>query len=307
LEDLLAQAATRAEAGDTTSAVPVFQRIAAGRFPAGTRRRAVLELGAYAPAELLEFVAQLRTDPEIGSAAEQACVAMAARQPDPDKARETLRAAVAATRHEEAASEAAAHLATRGDDIGELARARGYVLDWELLGPIPVETPGDSEEPPFGLDRGDPPRRVITGGVEYAWAATRATGLPAVLDLPDTRHGRIFALARVPASAWIPATAVVRYTGGDARLWHNGRLLVRESARESALAAGAMDCTLAPGINRFVVELVHKAGPWNFSLQLAGRGGKPLDVSLLALPDDGARGAGVRVEALLPVLEDAAP
>lgn len=307
LDDLLSLAEQRAAEGGTDDALPLFQRIASGRHPAAARRRAVHGLGRHAPPELASFVAQLRGDADIGGAADRAYVAITGREPDPEKARAALHAMATASPNEKAAAEAAALLAGDGEDIGALARARGYVLDWELLGPIPEDAFGNAGDPPFDVGRADPPRRISAGGEEYVWTEARAAGLPASVELPDSENHRVYALARVPAPAWIPATVVLRHAGANARLWFNGRLLMQGSADEALPAARALDFTLVPGINRFVVELVHRESPWSFSLQLAGRGGKPLDVSLLALPDDGARGAGVRVETLRPILEDGAP
>jgi hypothetical protein len=308
LDDYLSLAEWNGETGNEEAAVRMFITILDGPLPPEAHLRALRGIEALGGPALIDYVEPLLHNPALEDAAARTLVALNARIPDDDGRAQALEQLARDTKHPDAAALAALALESEGGEVMDIARARGYLMEWEVLGPLPRLQPDGFDDPPFDLAQNRPPRLIVVDDQEYSWNIHTATGIPAVVMLEPMASARAYAVAEAPVRDWLPVQIYVACTGGG-RLWING-----ESVWQ-ALGTGLdprdaepVNYTLEPGQNRLVLELVNADGPWGFWLRLTERrGGKPIDPALLQMPEDGTRGVGVRPGDLLPILNHDAP
>lgn len=308
LDDYLALAEWNAETGSEEAAVRMFLTVLDGPVAATARLRALRGVEAYGGPALRDYVQALLVDPALEEAAAQTLVALTARMPDGAERTQALQQLARDTQHPDAAALAALALQSEGGEVVDIARQRGYLLTWEVLGPLPRINPDGFDDPLFPLDEGRPPATVTVEGEEYAWQTREASGIPAVVMLEPASGARAYAVAEAPVQAWLPVEIYVGCADGG-RLWINGEPVwqalgtgLDPKDAEPVLHA------LEPGRNRLVLEIVNDQGPWGFWVRLAHRDGEgPVDPALLEMPEDGTSGVGVRPDALMPLLDTDAP
>lgn len=308
LADYLALAEWNAVSGHEEAAVRMFLTVLDGPLPPEAHLRALRGIEAHGGPALLDRVERLLYDPALEAAAARTLAALTARIPDEEERADRLRHLARDTRHTDAAALAALALQMEGGEMTGIARDRGYLLEWELLGPMPRINPDGFDDPPFSLAGEYPPRQVTVDDQTHGWTAHTATGIPAVVMLESMDAGRAYAVAEAPVRDWLPVQIFVACTGGG-RLWINGEPVWQAFGTGlDPNKAEPVLYSLEPGRNRLVLELVNEQGPWGFWLRLAERrSGVPIDPTLLTMPDDGTRGVGLRPGDLLPMLDRDAP
>ena len=308
LEDYLALADWNGQTGSEEAAVRMFLTVLDGSESPEAHLRALRGIETYGGPALIDYVKGLQYDPALEEAAARTLVALTVRLPDGEARKEALETFARDTKHPDAAALAALALQSEGGEVEQIARERGYLLEWEVLGPLPRQNPDGFEDPLFDVGAGRPPRTIQVDGEDYTWSLHVASGIPAVVMLDPEPGVRAYAVAEAPVRDWLPVEIYVACADGG-RLWINGEPVWQ------ALGTGLdpndaepVNYTLEPGRNRLVLELLNDRGPWGFWVRLAGRrGGKPVDPALLEMPEDGTTGVGVRPGDLAPLLDPNAP
>ncbi len=283
-------------AGDTAAAAARFFAILDTPAPPEVRVEAVEGLGALGRPQDVEALLPYRDDPDLTDAvwAAQArvCAAHAGTH------RDTL-AALAREAPLHAAAIASEALAGLGEEVTVMARARGFLTDWLVLGPAP---PGAEalEAIPEQTAAADPPARLVLEGVEFGWSEVRAGGVPATVELGTVLGAytgvAAFGFARFFASAWTPAELRVGSSDG-CEVWLNGAQVLRaEGPREFQPDDNRAPIVLRPGVNRLLIKVLQQRGAWRYCVRIMDRRGEAVDVTALAPPDDGAGGVGLGPE-----------
>lgn len=301
----------RAAAGQKDAAREQFTFVLQGMFPTEARCEALNGLERIADPATRPLLERWAKDPDVAEAATCALVAVIGVGEDQAEAQAQLLQLAQETPYESAAAAAVTALAARGVDIVTLLKQRGYVVEWQILGPFPRDDAAMDAVDAQLAKPDQPSASIIHEGATFAWRDAKASGLPAVVDLEAAfgpyKQTAAYAFTRVAQPQWRPAELHV--ICDDAMVvWVNGEK-VHESVMPGALDA-APECVrviLQPGWNSILVRVMQDSGTWGFGVRLVDRRGTAIDLDAQAMPDDGMSGIGVSAETLRPVVTEDAP
>ena len=290
-------------AGRADDAASRFFAMLEAPAPARIHREAVESLGGLGRLDDLEALMPYRREPDLAEtvwvAQARICASHAA--DSREKLFEFLESAPLP-----AAAVASEALQGLGEDLPHAAHRRGFLTDWKLLGPVPLDA-ALLNALPAQTAAADPPPVVSMEGVELAWSETGATGVPAVVDLsaalgPYTGVAA-YGFARAVAGQWILAELRVGSSDG-CQVWLNGaRVLDAPGPRPFQPDENAVSIALRPGVNRVLIRTLQQRGDWRYCVRIMNRRGEPLDLTALRAPDDGTSGVGIDADALRTTTE----
>ncbi|MBP8128473.1 MAG: hypothetical protein KA184_02750 [Candidatus Hydrogenedentes bacterium] len=301
----------RAAAGQKDVAREQFTLVLQGMFPTEARREALNGLERIADPAARPLIERWAKDPDVAEAAACALVAVIGVGDDQAETQAQLLQLAQETPYEPAAAAAVTALAARGVDIIPLLKQRGYLIDWQVLGPFPRDHAAMTAVEAQLAKPGQPPASLSHEGAEFTWRDARASGLPAVVNLESVlgpyQQTAAYAFARVALPQWRPAELHLIFDDMIA-MWVNG-----EKAYESVMS-GALDAapesarvTLQPGWNGILVRVTQENGAWGFGVRLVDRRGDAIGLDAQSMPDDGMSGIGVTADTLRPVIAEDAP
>jgi len=228
------------------------------------------------------FRAAADRDAALAVAAGRAYVAAHAAQ-GKDEAVPVLLAVVEAAPVYDISSLAIEKLAGFGIDPQGLARSKGFITDWQILGPFP-----NVADAAFGqalIPEGDAPlpETAKAGDQEIKRIEAQTEGLPAVLNLRGifrrAEEVAAYAYAEVKSDTERP---VVFLLGSDdgCEFWVNGQKLHAVSGGRGLIVDGdRIEATLRPGVNRVLIKVLQGGADWKYCVRIADRDGKPVDLN----------------------------
>jgi hypothetical protein len=303
LRAFLDQAHALAVSGAAPEAAARFRAVLESPFEAGVLGEALEGLGACGIAADLELLEGARERSDLRESAFRGLVSYWAVQEDADAARAALQTLAREAPSEDAAGHAVQAMAQLGQGIAELPAQRGWIVNWNVLGPVPWPEGASPETPLFAEGRGDAAATVEYEGALYGWDVHTAEGIPALLDLSallaaGAQDAVLYACATLRLPQWTPANLLVS-VDGQLLVWVNNEL-VHQSTRAQSFAAGNTEVAirLRPGLNRIVLKLLPGTGPCRFAARLTDRRSAPIDLTGQRLPDDGLAGTGLRPPSL---------
>jgi hypothetical protein len=145
------------------------------------------------------------------------------------------------------------------------------ILQWKVLGPLPLEA-----SPPFDIPGGGLlPEAVFAksyagrDGKPVSWRILKADSLGMIDFRPPVDNATAYAAATIDAAADGEANVVL---GGDDRiaLWVNGsKVYERKDSRAWTLASDRTNARLKKGANNVLIRCDNLRGSWTFSVRFA--------------------------------------
>ena len=177
---------------------------------------------------------------------------------------------------------AAGELRKIGRDPQRKAKARGFILDWWLTGP--VQDPDGK-----GFSREFEPEKKIDlqkiwriGPRRYRWQKLQDLSLAGTVNLLPVfrRSQNVMAYGYTVVRVAEDTDAVLRM-GSDAGLacWVNGeRVHFAPAPRSLKVDQDSVKVRLKKGENRILLKIGQQSGPWGFCLRLTDAAGKALEL-----------------------------
>lgn len=174
--------------------------------------------------------------------------------------------------------------------------AKHFISKWLLLGPIAFKegdfgggeqtAAADKEFVPKegDLDGSQEPPKDAKGAKWTAKDYSRS-GVPGEIDLGDTEHAAMYAVAWVNCPEAITNAKLLVGSDDYVKIWINGKLVHTYKAGSRAGEADqdtVAGISLNKGENRIVVKCVNALGAWNFYLRFADKDGNAYAVKTAA-------------------------
>ena len=161
-----------------------------------------------------------------------------------------------------------------------VASRQGFITSWWMIGPFPAPDFNAAKKAWF------PQQEVALGktydaeGRKLNWTLVHSDDPKGAMRLKDkfqpTEKAVAYGYVELVADA--PREVRLNVARDDGlSVWLNGQALY-DVHDAHGLAAGetAVDARLVPGVNRLLVKTSNGGGPWEFSVRLTDRAGKPL-------------------------------
>jgi HEAT repeat protein len=298
-ELILAQAKD-AEGKDAAVAQALYERILRSPLGSKPKREVFAGLERLARVESLplldEFVAPLyqpsapvspAADAFLKSAKEDSALAVAASRAyvvvhaaqGKDQGMPVLLAVLGTMPSYDLSSLAIDKLAEMGVDPQALARSKGFLTNWQALGPFPNENNSAFEQ--AIVPEGDQPLPESVGDVKRVDAQT--AGLPAILDLRGTLHptGPVVGYAYAEFNSDSEKPVIFNVASDDGcSFWVNGvKLETVATPRGLIPDSDKLNATLRPGLNRVLIKVFNAGGDWAFCVRVTDPAGAPIDLN----------------------------
>jgi len=166
--------------------------------------------------------------------------------------------------------------------------AEGYVRDWLLLAPVPLNS---GASPASELDRDVVPAeaalkpkagdKVTVAGKELAWKKARGADyffdVNAIVGTP-TPVGAAYAVAYIDSPKAVGDVQVWMSSNDEGKVWLNGKEVVKHNApraleKDSNKAPGQ---SLNQGVNVLVFKVINEGNNWQGAVRLVDKDGKGL-------------------------------
>ncbi len=299
LRAYLDRAFAEAIEGNLLLAADQFRAVLDGPFPERAQREALEGLGMTGDPNDFERIRSFLYRPAHHNAAAAALIQLAAQNPDPDAAIADIREIIGAVDASDVLALAAGMLESLGADPEPLVLEQGFVTNWRVLGPFPMDMLEEHPEVFGRIIRRRLTEAITVGDARFEWIDAATTGVPATVDLAAVFDGAegdaAFALTRLPVATWTPIIVNLYYHGG-ARLWLNGKP-AGEMPRGTT-SPQKFEMVLDPGVNRLMIQLLQGTPPWSYGVQLTDRRYQPLNLRAQELPEDDAAGIGLSLDAI---------
>lgn len=302
--EALLTVAAEAEASDGAAAAGMYERLVRANLSSKYKTQALQGIERLGRAESLPLVDEMlgsvygsppsgatplaaemhnamESDPGLASAAGRAYVAAHASK-GKEEALATVLHVLESTRLTDVASLAVEKLAEWGVDPQRLARSKGFITTWKVLGPFP-NPEMSAYQKSFIPESGDWPSEVADGDKTLTWQDAQTQGVPAILNFKqyfrETLQVAAYAAAEVKADADTPVLLLIGSDDG-CEVWLNGqRVFGAGGNRPLTLDGDRVEATLKSGVNRVLVKGLQGVGDWQCVVRIANPDGTPLDLS----------------------------
>lgn len=283
LREYLQIAEERAQSGQTDEARAMFENVAKAGTTAQLRIEALTQLEPIATDASLGLVEELMKDDAVAVAATRVYVAVIAKGADKGKAIDALTKLADFETEPDTLAFAAHKLQELGADVSVMAKRRGFITKWSILGPFPNENNSAFNKAIIPADAIDLSKPINVDGKDYAWKEVSTPSLPAVIDLKaqfdPNQNVAAYAFATINTPQAMPAVLLIGSDDG-CEVWVNGaQVHAVDAPRGLKVDQDAVDIDLKEGANTVLVKILQGAVNWEFSVRLAQPGGTPLDLS----------------------------
>ena len=302
-ETAMDQTAAR-EAADPANAAAVYASVLAADVPVSTRVAAYGGIERVGREESMPVVAKLKplfhpgdavpdadkayleavtATPTLAIAAGRAYAAVYASL-GRDRATSELLTVLENGKPAEVGTFAVEKLAQLGVDVQVIARSRGFVTTWQILGPFPNAN-GNGAFQKSLVQESDTvlPDGVAVEGRTCTLQAAVSRGIPAVVNLREYYRESAAVAAYAYAEITSDKDQPVRILEGSddgCEMWLNGRKVFEAGGARSMVVDGdRIDAALRPGVNRILLKVLQGGGDWQFCVRLAKPDGTPMDLS----------------------------
>ena len=277
-------AQSRLDGGDGDNALASFSRALDVGREASERESALSGLLACDDPRAVTTLSGLLADPVLSRPAADGLIRLAARigETDVDAASRHLETIVGGAFPLEQVLRAADELKKLGRDPREPTLAKGFVLDWWLVGPIRDE--GKAME-----TRYFPEDAIRLGQIErigprrFRWKKLQRLSLSGRVDLTleFRRSQNVIAYAYTELESSEERDVVLKLGSDDgAILWLNDEVVSSKPGPRSYQAdQDSVRVRLSKGTNRVLVKIGQGGGDWAFSLRVTDGNGQPLRLS----------------------------
>lgn len=184
-----------------------------------------------------------------------------------------VEAAYADARSRSMRKKALERLASLGGDPKVALRKAGFLLDWQILGPMPHATDDDFATHPFGeaVDL-EASREGKVGSV--SWRSIPTTSLDGIIDLESllSPNEDCSAYGYCEFDADGGAARVLAGSDDGCAVWLNGNLLYAKNVdRGVNVDEDQVDVTLKPGKNQLLIKVNQGSGGFGFCVRVTPR------------------------------------
>ena len=280
LQRYLVLAEGKRNQGDKDGARSMFENVVKAKLPQRYTVSALEALGNIGAPSSLDVVKGVLQERELVVAAGRAYVDILGSQENKDKVKADLLAFVDEATAPEVLSAAVDHLKQLGADTQAIARKKGFITNWRVLGPFPNTASSAFKKSFFPEADADGKKAVESEGKKYEWKDVSSDLVPAKIDLRATfdPHDNVaaYGYAEVNMSAETPALALFGSDDG-CELWINGEKKFEvNGGRPMKMDGDRVEAVLKPGVNKILIKVLQGGGTWEYCLRLVGRDGKPL-------------------------------
>ena len=179
-----------------------------------------------------------------------------------------------------------------------------------MLGPFPLSEEDSLNTAFFPEARDEMPEKVLHNEIEFSWRAQQTEGIPATLTIKegsDENDAIIYCFCRIILPEWRPAQLQMNPAFPCHIRLNAQTIYTHPPTPKSPQNTLEIPAVFKKGVNRLLLKVRLSQQPAPFSLRILDRDGAPLDLSRQKLPDDGAKGVGVRAGAAKQLAGEALP
>lgn len=249
------------------------------------RARALRGLIAVGDPKAIDLLGPYLQDPVLSQEAAAAHVRFAAAigaGGDVERAAKHLTTVVDGSFPQDLVLEAARELRRLGRDPQGVARAKGFLLEWWLVGPIQDLDAKGLETPYFPEEHVRLDTVETIGARRFRWQEYKGLSRDGRIDLQPVfrRAERVIAYAFAEIEVASDQDAALHFGSDDGiACWLNGeRVHLKNAGRTFKLDEDRVEARLKMGKNRVLVKVSQRDGDWAFAVRVSDRGGKALDV-----------------------------
>jgi hypothetical protein len=267
--------------GDAPAAMPMYHATLELAQSDDVRARALSGITAIASPESLPLLEAARQQAGVANqvVAAQLAIAEKLQATDAPQAESLLRAAIESTSEPELARRAEAGLRALGVQE-DFAKSKGFLLDWQIIGPFPAEKFTDTFTPETVFDT-----TLTYQGVDnrqVPWKQHHVADVLGMTSLGETVGHANNAIAYARAEFTSPAEqdAVLKLGSDDGVIvWLNGAEVHRNNAARGLQPdQDTVPVHLKAGPNVLLLKIFNKGSDWGFVARLVDAAGKPLIV-----------------------------
>jgi len=212
-----------------------------------------------------------------------AIVATIAKEGNSQEAIDRLTTLVAETRSPDVATLAIGELRKLGADTKGLSGKAGFITHWHLVGPFPVndDNPWDKSWFPEEKIDFEQEEEVADRTVRWKEFDTEHPQGKVNLDTLFTPKDNVAAYAYAEIDAPRDRDVHLRVGSDDGVIcWLNGkRLHANNASRGWEPDQDTVEAQLKAGVNRLLVKIIQGGGEWSFSVRVANRQNRPIDLT----------------------------
>ncbi len=174
-------------------------------------------------------------------------------------------------------------LAGFGIDPQALARQKGFITNWKILGPFPNEDGAAARTAFIDEAAGVLPESAEAAGTALRPQDVATEGLPAIVDFRrhyrDPYNKAAYGYAEIESSEERPVLLLVGSDDG-CEVWLNGEKVHSAlDARSLTVDGDRVEAVLQPGTNRLLIKVLQGGGDWRYCVRIADRDGRPQDLA----------------------------
>ncbi|MBI5092182.1 MAG: hypothetical protein HZB26_07005 [Candidatus Hydrogenedentes bacterium] len=273
-------AQNKLQAGDKEGARQMFENVLNAKMRSRYATAALDALGQIANPASRELVKGLMPDADLGVAAGRAFAEITGSLDNKDLAKTELLALTDQPVPVEVVSAAVNQLKKLGQDTTVIAKKKGFITKWRVVGPFPNDKGAAFGKSFFPEAAADGNKAVDLDGKSYAWKDAASDQYPAAIDLRAAfdPHDNVcaYGYAELTAAAEVPV--LIQFGSDDGcELWINGEKKFEvNGGRPMIMDGNRVEAVLKPGVNKVLIKVLQGGGTWQYCLRVTDREGKPL-------------------------------